>query len=373
MNITFNVIDLILILIVINLLLFAFFLFFRKGSTRNINVFLGLFFFSLAINVLHAVILRVPHVAIQSVPHVLYIGAPFAFLYAPSLFYYIAKLTHGIKKSKPIHLFHLLPFVLFMIYLSFDFYFLAAERKIEMVLTNSVISYRFWVFLTIGLHIQIIYYIGHSVFCLRNYEVYLRTINSLNEKINLSWVKFIFISIFVLWIIDLTRFLIHSIDVRLLYTLEAVLFITFLGLCYIILYKAVNHSRIFNTEIKENKKNSLSALSAEIYLKKLLRYMKSEKPYKDPDINLIELGQKVGIPHRSLSEVINNTLNQNFHEFINSYRVRESERLLRESSRFKTVLEVIYEVGFNSKSSFHSAFKKNTGMTPTQFKRLYSA
>jgi AraC-like DNA-binding protein len=95
-----------------------------------------------------------------------------------------------------------------------------------------------------------------------------------------------------------------------------------------------------------------------------------EKPYMDPNINLMDLGQQVGIPHRSLSEVINNALQQNFYDFINSYRVRESERLLKESEQYKTVLEVLYEVGFNSKSAFHTAFKKTTGMTPTQFKRV---
>lgn len=68
--------------------------------------------------------------------------------------------------------------------------------------------------------------------------------------------------------------------------------------------------------------------------------------------------------------MINEGLNQNFYDFINYHRVKESERLLREpDSDFKTVLEVLFEVGFNSKSSFNTAFKKINGVTPTQFKK----
>ena len=99
--------------------------------------------------------------------------------------------------------------------------------------------------------------------------------------------------------------------------------------------------------------------------------MERSKPYLDPDLTLMDLAEKTLIPYRALSEVINNTLKQNFYDYINEYRIRAAQKLLSErESKFKTVLEVLYEVGYNSKSSFNNAFKKYTGMTPTEFKKL---
>jgi YesN/AraC family two-component response regulator len=101
--------------------------------------------------------------------------------------------------------------------------------------------------------------------------------------------------------------------------------------------------------------------------------MEKEKPYLNPTLTLFDLSEKTSIPVRSLSEVINNSLNQNFYDFVNSFRIKESQHLLSDAAtQSKTILEILYEVGFNTKSSFNQAFKKYTGTTPTQFKRQHS-
>ena len=62
-------------------------------------------------------------------------------------------------------------------------------------------------------------------------------------------------------------------------------------------------------------------------------------------------------------------LQQNFFDFINRYRIEEATRLLTNPEDKKiTILEVLYKVGFNSKSSFNTLFKKYTGITPTEFR-----
>jgi AraC-like DNA-binding protein len=98
--------------------------------------------------------------------------------------------------------------------------------------------------------------------------------------------------------------------------------------------------------------------------------MEREKPFLNPGLTLSDISEKTSIPVRSLSEVINNSLNKNFYDFINSYRIKESQRLLEDSAvNRKTVLEILYEVGFNTKSSFNEAFKRHAGLTPTQYKK----
>ena len=77
----------------------------------------------------------------------------------------------------------------------------------------------------------------------------------------------------------------------------------------------------------------------------------------------------VSIPPRSLSQVINKGFNQNFFEFINSYRIKEAKELIAKSHiSNETILEILYKVGYNNKSVFNAIFKKHTGKTPKEFK-----
>jgi AraC-like DNA-binding protein len=128
-----------------------------------------------------------------------------------------------------------------------------------------------------------------------------------------------------------------------------------------------------NLQAEQPKKYAASTLTEEMrakYLKLLLELMEKEKPYLDPDITIEGLAAALSLPAKTLSQVINESLNQSFFDFINSYRIADARKLLSNKEDKKiTVLEVMYKVGFNSKSSFNTAFKKMTNMTPTDFKK----
>ncbi|HRI19938.1 MAG TPA: helix-turn-helix domain-containing protein, partial [Panacibacter sp.] len=102
----------------------------------------------------------------------------------------------------------------------------------------------------------------------------------------------------------------------------------------------------------------------------LLLYMQTKKPFLEPELNVESLAIQVSLKPKELSRLINENLNQNFFDFVNRYRIDEAKRLLTNPADKKiTVLEVLYEVGFNSKSSFNTLFKKYTGVTPSEFKK----
>ncbi|GGD71060.1 helix-turn-helix domain-containing protein [Maribacter cobaltidurans] len=71
-----------------------------------------------------------------------------------------------------------------------------------------------------------------------------------------------------------------------------------------------------------------------------------------------------------MSLLINHHLGKHFFDFINEYRVNEAKAILEnpDANQF-TVLEILYQVGFNSKSTFYTAFKKVTNKTPTQYRK----
>jgi YesN/AraC family two-component response regulator len=105
------------------------------------------------------------------------------------------------------------------------------------------------------------------------------------------------------------------------------------------------------------------------YLRKLNDYMEGEKPYLNPEISLDAIASSLSLNRRNLSQVINELCKNNFKGYINEFRIRESIKLLSSTEYDKkTILEILYEVGFNSKSVFNDQFKKTTGLTPQEFR-----
>ncbi|RPE05790.1 AraC family transcriptional regulator [Chitinophaga lutea] len=101
----------------------------------------------------------------------------------------------------------------------------------------------------------------------------------------------------------------------------------------------------------------------------LKAYMEQAEPYLEPDLTIQELAARMNMPMRELSLLINHHLNQHFFDFINGYRIEKAKKLLSSSTKQAlNVQEILYEVGFNSKSSFNTAFKKHTNTTPTQYR-----
>ena len=120
---------------------------------------------------------------------------------------------------------------------------------------------------------------------------------------------------------------------------------------------------------KKYEKSTLTPERSERYLNKLLQCMKEEKPFTDGDLTVQKLARRLSIPPHHLSQTINERLGQSFADFVNSYRVEEAKRrLLDPDFKHLSVVGIAEDVGFNSKSSFNSVFKKHTNMTPSEFR-----
>ena len=101
------------------------------------------------------------------------------------------------------------------------------------------------------------------------------------------------------------------------------------------------------------------------------KLMDKENFYLDPDLTILSLSEKTGLPHYLISKAINRIKECNFHTYINKYRVEEVKKLLTdpENSKRFTLLALALDSGFKSKSAFNDIFKKFTGLTPTEFKK----
>ncbi|MGK2864923.1 MAG: helix-turn-helix domain-containing protein, partial [Chitinophagaceae bacterium] len=98
--------------------------------------------------------------------------------------------------------------------------------------------------------------------------------------------------------------------------------------------------------------------------------VKNDKIYLDPELTIVRLAEKIKCSRHSLSQVLNECMQQSFYEYINTYRVEEAKMLLTDESRKDNKIASIgYDAGFNSLSTFNEVFKKLSGCTPSQFRR----
>nr|WP_319569881.1 helix-turn-helix domain-containing protein [uncultured Draconibacterium sp.] len=103
--------------------------------------------------------------------------------------------------------------------------------------------------------------------------------------------------------------------------------------------------------------------------KQIERYMDEHEPYLQSQIRIKDLADLTGISSHQISQVLNESFNQNFYEFINTYRVKKAISLIEDPKNLSLTFSAIgFEAGFNSKTTFYEAFKKTTGTTPAQYK-----
>lgn len=106
------------------------------------------------------------------------------------------------------------------------------------------------------------------------------------------------------------------------------------------------------------------------YIRKLRYLLEVDNVYKDPDLTIKMLATKLAISPRYLSEIINDELKMNFYEFINEYRIKQAQLILKApETRDRSVIDIASDVGYNSKSAFNRAFKLFSGVTPSEFRK----
>lgn len=101
--------------------------------------------------------------------------------------------------------------------------------------------------------------------------------------------------------------------------------------------------------------------------KKLQHFIVVKKIYKDEDLTLTKLADRMELPKHHLSEVFNHHLKTTFYKYINGFRVEEAKRILA-SNDDVNFLDVCHDSGFKSKSTFNKYFKEITGLAPSDFK-----
>lgn len=306
-------------------------------------------------------------------------------LIMPIFYLYVKAVCYSDFRLKPKHLILIIPFVIANLVLTPRFYSATALESIYIYEHfKQMFEIRFFYILA---ELQYAFYIISVFIILKKYkETYLENYTNTHNS-SYKWLFQMTLFFLITHCIVIFKSLIRYTDYQVLLNLSNVIIgtIALIISCWFVL-KALNNPDLFkgvdsnmlmvnetiNTKvISTNKKPFETPKSAEItsQIELVKKYVFENETYLEPTLTIQELARQVNIPVRDLSVLINHQMNQHFFDFINEFRIQKSMQLLKDPSKKKlTVLEILYEVGFNTKSSFNTAFKKHTNQTPTEFR-----
>lgn len=139
--------------------------------------------------------------------------------------------------------------------------------------------------------------------------------------------------------------------------------IYFLGYLYLLKYV-----RTVDTYSDRIAKFSFSPKELNDKKDQILRMLTEKKVYQDPKLTVAKLAGHLNWPINNVSSIINESFHTNFNDLISQHRILEfKNRLLEPDSLKYSIIGLAKEVGFSSKASFYRAFKKETGMTPSDY------
>jgi AraC-like DNA-binding protein len=313
--------------------------------------------------------------SIGASPALYLLSANAFFLLAPFLYLYVNALCYKDFRLSPAHLWHAVPFlaagVLAVAYLR------APEPApgTDPGFLIGLLANHYWsMFWTMNL-VQILCYILAGLRTVRAYQARLGEEYSTVEGINMHWLVTLLAVIGLHWLFVTSRSLLALLNanVPVLISLLDLFSITiFLVFTTLLVVRGLGQIRVF-AGVEARPKYAASKLpesQMEAQARRLRELMASRKPHLTPSLTLEELSTELAIPSWQLSQIINRAFGQNFFSFVNGYRVEEAKCMLSDpASNGRTVLDILLEVGFNSKSAFNEAFRRHTGMTPREFKR----
>jgi AraC-like DNA-binding protein len=302
-----------------------------------------------------------------------------SFTYGPLLYLYVKFMTSPDKKFNWLELLHFVPFaVFFTVSVIFRSEPLVRDLR-SFFRPDKLISLR--IVYSVTFFLSITMYSILSFLEIKRHQKNLKNLASFtSRRITLNWLKILSISFYVVFFILFILGGLNMIGNFIPFDPYFVIF-GFIALFSIVYsFYGIKQPAIFgevfqpdqNGEKKEAEKYTKSGLKdvlAEKYLKKLLTYMETNKPFLDNNLTIHDLAAQTGIARHHITQVLNEKYKRNFFAFINEYRVKEvMERFNNPKFNNYTILAIALDSGFNSKTTFNSFFKSQTGLTPSQYR-----
>ena len=373
--------------------LFLAVLIFHKHGRLFANRFLGALILLYSVLLLHLLLQELGYS--EDFPRLTLVLLGVGFLVLPLHYFYAKFLVRSGASFKKTDWLHFLPFGLYEIYRLPQFFQSRAElaalfhdTKPERLSLEFVVYN--WALLLQGF--ACIYF---TIRMLNRYARYIKDVFSTIDKIKLDWLRnitYMIAGILAIFCME-NILLLGGINLSNYFNLSSVLTAVYVyALGYLGLFKSeifvepkiadsISHlsELSYQSRLEEAareppaqkyEKSGLSEEKAKTYLQQLLTLMEKQQPYTNSELTLNQLADMLSISSHNLSEIINTRLQQNFFDFVNSYRLAKVKKDLADPvKRHLTLLAIAFDAGFNSKSSFNLIFKKQTNLTPSEYRK----
>lgn len=309
--------------------------------------------------------------------HQSFIGM-FFLLFGPSIYLYIKAMTG--QKTRHTFL-HFAPYVTGLISMaSFSYIFPGQDEVIIHIILSAIIV------------VQAAYYVVKIIKSFRLYSAQINNNFSSVERIDLLWLRFLtgcfFGSLVVVCVIEFILSGEHRWNYFWLYISFVIYSIGYIGLTRPSAFSSetvpeeVPSASEINSETIKPADNSGTFIESRKYRKTALAdekiedlssrleiIMNEEKIYLEPELSMPGLAARISAQPHHLSQVINEKYRMNFFEYINRKRIDYAERAISDTDpEDVNITRIAFDSGFNSISSFNSAFKRFTGITPSAFR-----
>lgn len=303
-------------------------------------------------------------------PHTLFVSTTFSFLYGPLLYFYFKRTIYNYK-FKWLDLLHFIPSMVLLIYI-FPYYLLSRLEKFNVVFNqeNTLLPGSYMIIV-----VKIISLSLYAYLLFRIYKENRLNLSASKYKKNYLWQRnaIALYTIYTVSYIIYALVLVKIIDVPMLYHLQR---LVMASVVFYVAYISYVQPEIFMGKIKlldptslfKYKKSGLTLSYSLELTDNLLKLLNEDKIYKENNLNLEALSEKLETTRHNTSQIINEQFEMNFSELMNKYRICEAVEILKndEFNNLK-IIQVAYEVGFNNKASFNKCFKRHQSQTPSQY------
>ena len=313
---------------------------------------------------------------VEALPAFAFIFIPVQWLLTPSLYFFVVTKINGEFRFSRNQLWHLLPALASLAYLSATYYLLPLAGKVAYIesgeLQNPINS------LLIPLASDLIQ-LGYLVAAQRRLAAYGVTLRNWFSRIDdqdVVWIR----RVITIWMAIFVGHMLFTVSLRIFAWYGfALAVLDGLNIAHLLMVNALMMLTVVGQftvlapapALAGKQKYAASGTTSDerrALFEHARQDMQEQAHYLEMDLTLGELAAAIGTTPRDLSEAINGEGGVSFYDFVNSYRVAAARQLLLDAPNEK-ILSVAYQSGFNSKSTFNKAFKAETGQSPSEFRK----
>ncbi len=310
------------------------------------------------------------------VPYLLALINPLGFLFGPLFYWYIRSMLQGEYNKPRLLWLHLAPFVIeigwYIIMFSLNSLETIRDITIQSYYNTPVL------FISIFNVLKLISgcsYCFACFFSIWQFKDHFRLL--VKKPVMKRWLISLLIIFSFCWVIVLFSLVISSIYTTSVFlsVLVVAQYLSFIIFLYVLTFFTISHPQLFSRDdVRTKIKARLHLNKAEInnIKDRIQKIMKEDKVYQDSVLTLQKLSAMVGVHFNVLSFVINDEYHTNFNSFINDFKLDHFIELIK-SKQYKTksLLELSFDSGFTSKTSFNRVFKKKYFMSPSRYIEIH--